>query len=106
MVTELQSSKKMAQMSAYGKANIFLFKLGLYSQECTNELLRLHWWSGESNWHPTPVSCLENPREGGTWWAAVYGVAQSQTRLKRLCSTGDPGVKKTHYHGRRQGFDS
>ena len=29
-------------------------------------------------------SCLENPRDGGTWWAAVYGVAQSRTRLKRL----------------------
>ena len=31
-------------------------------------------------------SCLENPRDGGAWWAAVYGVAQSQTRLKRLSS--------------------
>ena len=32
-------------------------------------------------------SCLENPREGGAWWAAVYGVAQSRTRLKRLSSS-------------------
>ena len=32
-------------------------------------------------------SCLENPRNGGAWWAAVYGVAQSQTRLKRLSSS-------------------
>ena len=31
-------------------------------------------------------SCLENPRDGGTWWAAVYGVAQSWTRLKQLSS--------------------
>ena len=31
-------------------------------------------------------SCLENPRDGGAWWAAVYGVAQSRTRLKRLSS--------------------
>ena len=30
-------------------------------------------------WLPTPVSCLENPRDGGAWWAAVYGVAQSRT---------------------------
>ena len=30
------------------------------------------------------VMCLENPRDGGAWWAAVYGVTQSQTRLKRL----------------------
>ena len=32
-------------------------------------------------------SCLENARDGGAWWAAVYGVAQSQTRLKRLSSS-------------------
>ena len=38
---------------------------------------------GRRQWHPTPVySCLENPRDGGAWWAAIYGVAQSQTRLK------------------------
>ena len=30
---------------------------------------------------------MENPRDGGAWWAAVYGVAQSQTRLKRLSSS-------------------
>ena len=33
------------------------------------------------------ISCLENPRDGGAWWAAVYGVAESQTRLKRLSSS-------------------
>ena len=31
---------------------------------------------------PTPVFCLENPRDAGAWWAAVYGVAQSRTQLK------------------------
>ena len=35
----------------------------------------------------TQCSCLENPRDGGAWWAAVYGVAQSRTRLKRLSSS-------------------
>ena len=34
-------------------------------------------------------SCLENPRDGGAWWAAVYGVAQSRTRLERLSSSRD-----------------
>ena len=34
-----------------------------------------------------PSSCLENPRDGGAWWAAVYGFAQSRTRLKRLSSS-------------------
>ena len=37
---------------------------------------------GEGNGYPLQYSCLENPRDGGAWWAAVYGVAQSQTRLK------------------------
>ena len=43
--------------------------------------------TGEGNGNPLQCSCLENPRDGGAWWAAVYGVAQSQTRLKRLSST-------------------
>ena len=38
--------------------------------------------TGEGNGNPLQCSCLENPREGGSWWAAVYGVTQSQTRLK------------------------
>ena len=37
---------------------------------------------GEGNGKPLQYSCLENPRDGGAWWAAVYGVTQSQTRLK------------------------
>ena len=39
---------------------------------------------GEGNGNPLQCSCLENPRDGGAWWAAVYGVAQSWTRLKQL----------------------
>ena len=39
---------------------------------------------GEGNFNPLQCSCLENPRDGGAWWAAVYGVAQRWTRLKRL----------------------
>ena len=39
---------------------------------------------GEGNGNPLQCSCLENPRDGGAWWAAVYGVAQSRTQLKRL----------------------
>ena len=42
---------------------------------------------GEGNGNPLQCSCLENPRDGGAWWAAVFGVAQSQTRLKRLSSS-------------------
>ena len=39
---------------------------------------------GEGNGKPLQCSCLENPSDDRAWWAAVYGVAQSRTRLKRL----------------------
>ena len=42
---------------------------------------------GEGNGNPLQCSCLENPRDGGAWWASVSGVAQSRTRLKRLSSS-------------------
>ena len=42
---------------------------------------------GEGNGNTLQCSCLENPRDGGAWWAAVYGVAQSRTRLKQLSSS-------------------
>ena len=42
---------------------------------------------GEGNGNPFQCSCLENPRDRGAWWAAIYGVAQSRTRLKRLSSS-------------------
>ena len=40
--------------------------------------------NGEGNGNPLQCSCLENPRDRRAWWAAIYGVAQSQTQLKRL----------------------
>ena len=43
---------------------------------------------------PLQCSCLENPRDGGAWWAAVYGVAQSRTQLKRLSSSSSSRVGK------------
>ena len=46
---------------------------------------------GEGNGNPLQYSCLENPKDGGAWWAAVYGVAQSQTRLKQLLKVGGEG---------------
>ena len=42
---------------------------------------------GEGNGNPLQCPCLENPRDGGAWWAAIYGVTQSRTRLKRLSSS-------------------
>ena len=56
----------------------------------TTEQLHFHFslsCIGEGNGNPLQCSCLENPRDGGAWWAAVCGVAQSQTRLKQLSSS-------------------
>ena len=52
--------------------------------------------TGEGNGNPLQHSCLENPRDGGDWWAAVYGVAQSRTRLKRLSSSSKGKPKGFH----------
>ena len=49
---------------------------------------------GEGNGNPLQCSCLENPRDGGAWWAAIYGVAQSWTRLKQLSSSSRRQVKE------------
>ena len=56
----------------------------------TTERLHFHFslsCIGEGNGNPLQCSCLENPRDSGAWWAAVYGVAQSWTRLKWLSSS-------------------
>ena len=65
----------------------------------TTERLHFHFslsCTGEGNGNPLQRSCLENPKDGGAWWAAVYGVSQSQTRLKRLSSSSSSrGIKNT-----------
>ena len=48
---------------------------------------------GEGNGNPVQCSCLENPRDGGAWWAPVSGVAQSRTRLKRLSSSSSLALR-------------
>ena len=47
---------------------------------------------GEGNGNPLQCSCLENPRDGRAWWAAIYGVAQNRTRLKWLSSSSSSRV--------------
>ena len=61
----------------------------------TTEQLHFHFslpCIGEGNSNPLQCSCLENPRDGGAWWAAVSRVAQSQTWLKRLSSSSSSYV--------------
>ena len=62
---------------------------GGYESDAT-EQLHFHFslsCTAEGNGNPLQYSCLENPRDGRTWWAAVYGVTQSWTRLKQLSSS-------------------
>ena len=89
----------------------------------TTERLHFHFslsCNREGNGNPLQSSCLENPRDGGSWWAAVYGVTQSRTRLKWLSSNSSskpvwwsqtfltPGTRFMEDHlqtrGRRDGF--
>ena len=55
----------------------FISELGLFWESIEHQL-------GEGNGTPLQYSCLENPVDGGAWWAAVHAVTKSQTRLKRL----------------------
>ena len=70
----------------------------------TTERLHFHFslsCIGEGNGNPLQCFCLENPRDGGAWWAAVYGVAQSRTRLKRLSSSSSSRLSFCAYTERR-----
>ena len=66
---------------------------------------------GEGNGNPLQCSCLENPRDGGAWWAAVYGVAQSRTQLKRLSSSSNnsfhysPPLTSIHHYWKNHSSD-
>ena len=56
----------------------------------TTEQLHFHFslsCIGEGNGNPLQCSCLENPRDGGAWWAAVHGVAKSRTQLSNFTFT-------------------
>ena len=58
----------------------------------TTERLHFHFslsCTGEGNGNPLQCSCLENPRDRGAWWAAVYGVTQSRTQLEQLSSSSN-----------------
>ena len=67
----------------------------------TTERLHFHFsllCIGEGNGNPLQCSCLENPRDKGAWWAAVYGVAQSQTWLKQLSSSSSNWISWRNPH--------
>ena len=66
-----------------------------HEESDTTEWLHFHFslsCIGEGNGNPLQCSCLENPRDGGAWWAAISGVAQSWTWLKRLSSSSSSNI--------------
>ena len=74
---------------SHGRRSLVGSPWGHWESDMT-ERLPFHFplsYIGEGNGTPLQCSCLKNPRDGGAWWAAVYGVAQSRTRLKRLSSS-------------------
>ena len=77
------------------KLNGFMMTYKTYSpwgrkESDMTERLHFHFslsWIGEGNGNPLQCSSLENPRDRGAWWVAVYGVTQSRTQLKQLSSS-------------------
>ena len=84
---------------SYGRRNLVGCSPWGRKESDTTERLHFHFslsCIGEGNGNSLQCSCLENPRDGGAWWAAVYGVAQRRTRLTRLSrsrSTGEKEIK-------------
>ena len=79
-----------------GRGSLVDCRLWGHEESDMTERLHFHFslsCIGEGNDNPLRCSCLENPRDGGAWWAAVYGVAQSWTRLKRLSSSSSYDIK-------------
>ena len=75
---------------SHGRRSLVGCRLGGCTESDTTEQLHFHFslsCIGDGNGNPLQCSCLENPRDGGASWAAVYGVAESRTRLKRLSSS-------------------
>ena len=75
---------------SYGQRSLIGCSPWGHKDSDTTERLHFHFslsCIGEGNGSPLQCSCLENPRDGGAWWATIYGVAQSWTRLKRLSSS-------------------
>ena len=83
---------------SHGQRSLVGFSPGGRDESDTTERLHFHFSlslsrTGEGNGNPLQCSCLDNPR--GAWWAAVYGVAQSRTRLKWLSSGNSTSISSS-----------
>ena len=80
---------------SHGRRSLVGYSLWGLEESDTTEWLHFHFslsCIGEGNGNPLQCSCLETPRDGGAWWAAVYGVTQSWTRLKQLSNSSIPST--------------
>ena len=78
---------------SHGQRSLVGYSPSGHEESDTTERIHFHFslsCIGEGNGNPLQCSCLENPKDRGAWWAAVYGVAQSWTRLKRCSSRSNP----------------
>ena len=86
---------------SHGRRSLVGCSPGACEETDTTEQLHFHFslrCIGEGNGNPLQCSCLENPRDGEAWWAAVFGVAQGQTRLKQLSSSSSRWLKTTEMY--------
>ena len=100
-----QPSPVLLPGKSHGRRSLVDWSTGGHWEWDTTERLHLHFslsCTGEENGNPLQCSCLENPRDRGAWWAAIYGVAQSLTRLKRLSSSSSSCPFKESYDQTRQ----
>ena len=91
-----QSTPALLPGKSHGQRSLIGYSPWGRKESDTTDRLHFHFslsCIGEGNGNPLQCSCLENPRDRGAWWAAVYGVAQSPTRLKRLSSSSRMSVK-------------
>ena len=87
---EMETHSSVLAWRIPGMAGLEGFSPWGCTESDTTERLHFHFslsCIGEGTGNPLQCSCLENPRDGGAWWAAVYRVTQSRTRLKRLSSS-------------------
>ena len=85
---------------SHGQKSLVGYSPWGHKESDMTEWLHFHFllsFIGEGNGNPLHRSCLENPRDAGAWWAAVYGVAQSRTWLKRLGSSSSIAVFCKYY---------
>ena len=94
-VRQWQPTPVLLPGKSHGQRSLVGCSLWCRYESDTTERLHFHFslsCIGKGNGNPLPCSFLENPRDWGAWWAAIYGVIQSRTRLKQLSSSSSSSM--------------